>query len=301
MSLRRYVPPKPLMTRPAVTSLQAALVTGLPMLTDLFRIWDEAGSGLVSKWDFTQALSILGNNFGSPAQPYRDAAHAVLDILQDQLYEYFILAGSRAQPAADGEALMLCREICDSFIPAWAAPLTPKQRDELHDLLCGLYYQQCETSRVKSPLLDTACAGTTGINFVMYGRRSVSAVLYGEMMVEGGRGCIQSFDCGSGYHTDFVSGVVRWGGQPRRGFELSVDIFNSLSGAQGYEQEETKLLLQPLRLDALSPLHLRMVLMPALVGFDWDGVCGVVQEMWNVDSTPLKEALISIYFDSKRS
>ena len=39
----------------------------------------DSGSGLVTKREFTQALSLLGGTFGSKRQPHRAAAHAVFD------------------------------------------------------------------------------------------------------------------------------------------------------------------------------------------------------------------------------
>ena len=162
MSLRRYVPPKPLMTRPAVTSLQAALVTGLPMLTDLFRIWDEAGSGLVSKWDFTQALSILGNNFGSPAQPYRDAAHAVFDLLDEECAGAIMYGKLHQLISPDGASFRgvpVSRHVMQARAAAREidAPYAPRVQAALRYALAG------RTAQVINLLREWDDMGTGGV------------------------------------------------------------------------------------------------------------------------------------------
>ncbi|KAL1522398.1 hypothetical protein AB1Y20_017388 [Prymnesium parvum] len=77
--MKRSVAARTALEKPAARSLIAALEENVVPLTDLFRTWDEQGSGLVTKREFIQGLSLLGGKFGGREKIYRDAAHALFE------------------------------------------------------------------------------------------------------------------------------------------------------------------------------------------------------------------------------
>ena len=70
---------------------------------------DDAGTGLVTRREFTQALSLLGGKYGSRDKIHREAAHAVFDLFDEvgrsEARRQSCVAGQRKRPARRRAAL----------------------------------------------------------------------------------------------------------------------------------------------------------------------------------------------------